>query len=161
MNNIVFEYKINLNHIILSNTNLDTLDIFELKNFFNGHIYIFFNIDDKKKRNFIVLSTGILDYIKQFDNLIIYLDKGNKESFTVSSDFYSNSLNYIYTSEKDILEIQEVNSLLFNINCRYKDFKKVYKKFRKNTLDELILLFPKLEQNLTFKEYFIDNNFTK
>ncbi|QQV02243.1 MULTISPECIES: hypothetical protein [Chryseobacterium] len=161
MNTIIFDYKIDFTEINSYNYDLDMLDIFQLKNVFKGHIFICFYVDDKRKRNFILLDTGILDYINQFDKLITYIDKGNKETFTVSSDYYSNSMNYIYNLENDILEIYETNSAIFNINCKYEVFKKAYKKFRKNTINELLFLYPKLQQNSAFNEYFCNNNFIK
>lgn len=154
MDKVFFDYSIDLQKVIQLEDAI--LDIYKLKNIFNGRIFIFFDSENKKKRNFILLETGILDYILQFDNLISYIDKGNNESFTVSSDYYSNSLNYIRSNENDNLEIYEVNNALYNIICKYKDFKKGYEKFRKRTLNELIVLFPILEQNAVFKEHFFN-----
>lgn len=154
MSNILFDYKIETGQITCHYPHLETLTLFRLKNIFSGSLYIFFDKNDKNKRNFILLETGILDYINQFDHMISYIDKGNIETFTVSSDYYSNSLNYLYHPKNGMLEIDEVNNALFSISCTYEDFKKAYKKFRKKILDELVMLFPKLAQNSIFTAYF-------
>ncbi|MDR6157660.1 translation elongation factor P/translation initiation factor 5A [Chryseobacterium sp. SLBN-27] len=156
MDRLFFDHKLDLEIIKHENElDLTLLDLFKLKNVFNGRIYIFFDFNSRKKRNFIILETGIIDYILQFDNLISYLDKGNNETFTVSNDYYSNSLNYIYSKENDRLEIFEVNNNLFTIICKYSDFKKAYNGFRKRVLKELIILYPNLTYNKIFIEYFI------
>lgn len=154
MSNILFDYRIETGQITCHYPDLEALNLFQLKNIFSGCLYIFFDKDDKNKRNFILLETGILDYINQFDHMISYIDKGNIETFTVSSDCYSNSLNYLYHAKNGILEIDEVNNALFSIRCKYEDFKKTYKKFRKKILDELVMLFPELAKNSIFIAYF-------
>lgn len=105
-----------------------------------------------------MLKTDIIDYILQFDNVISYIDKGHEETFTVSSDYYSNSLNYFHTKENDNFEIYEVNNALYRINCKYTDFKKSYLKFRKRILNELIIILPQLKFSIIFKEYFFMND---
>lgn len=154
MNKIFFDYKIDL-FVIAQDNQIDykEYELYQLKGICNGRIYIFFDYD-KKKRNFMLLETGILDYILQFDNLFSYLDAGNYETFTVSGDYYSNNLSYIYSKENDTLEIHDVNSDLYYITCKYKDFKKAYEKFRKKTLLELITFYPEFKNNKYFIEYF-------
>lgn len=153
---VFFDYTIDLQKVYDQGSSIDfqKLDIFSLKTIFSGRIYILFDSENTKKRNFILLKTGIIDYILQFDNLISYINKGNNETFTVSSDYYSNSLNYFYSSENDNFEIHEVNDALYTITCKYMDFQKGYKKFRKKTLNELIILFPELKQNMIFNEIY-------
>lgn len=156
MSEILFDYKIDLTTITQENKkDFKLINIDDLKRFCNGRIYIFFNYESSKKRNFILLETGIIDYILQFDNLISYIDNGNNETFTVSCDYYSNSLNYNYFKENNCLEIYEVNNALFTITCKYKDFKREYEKFRKKVLGELIVFYPELTYNKYFVEYFV------
>lgn len=149
MSSVFFDYKLEHN-VIFEVTAIKDYDIYDLKKNFMGTIYI--NHPERR----IVLETGILDYIHQFDSMFSYIDKGNNETFTVSCDFYSNSLDYFYNEDTNELIISESNIGLFKISCNYSDFKQSYKKFRKTTLGKLILLFPQLKENTTFKKYFIN-----
>lgn len=154
MNSVLFGYK--LENKIVEDITIKYCDIYDLKKKIRGSIYIYFDYSNIKTRKKIILETGILDYILQFDSLFSYLDKGNNEAFTVSYDFYSNSLDYFYNNDINELIISESNNGLFRISCNYTDFKQGYKKFRKKTLNELTILFPQLKQNITFKKYFIN-----
>ncbi|SHK57492.1 hypothetical protein [Epilithonimonas mollis] len=155
MNKVFFDYKLDLIEIKKENQlDFTELDIHKLKNMLNGRIYVFFEYDNPKKRNFMLLDTGIIDYLIQFNNVLTYIDKGNSETFTVSRDYYSNSLDYFYSKENDSLKISEVNSALYTIICNYKDFKKNYEKFRKKVLNELVVFYPQLKENNAFKEHF-------
>lgn len=155
---IYFDYKLHLSEIEnCKKINLNSLSFVELyADLFEGNIYIFFNYNQNDtERNFIFLKTGILDYLLQFDSVINEIDNGNYNIFSVSSDYYSNSLSYYYSEENDEFEIHEVNDNLFTINCNYSQFKIEYKKFKKNTLDDLIFYFPQLMENDEFINHFI------
>lgn len=157
MNKVLFDYKIDLLIITQeNNNNFDIYDIDYLKGFFNGRIYIFFDYDNHIKRNFIMLETGILDYILQFDMFFSYALNDKEKINLVSCDYYSNSLDFLYYKENNNLEISEVNSALYTISCNYNEFRKAYEKFRKKTLDELVVFYPQLKKNKYFIEYFID-----
>lgn len=154
MSKVFFDYKIDITTINEESLlDFNSLNIYDLKNLFKGRMYIFFDWNNKN-RNFMFLETGILDYIVQFDELFSYIDKGNSKSFTVSNDYYSNNLNYLYSRENDDLQIYEVNSALYSIICKYKDFKKGYTIFRKKALSEIVILYPNLKTNSTFIETF-------
>ncbi|WP_347216205.1 hypothetical protein [Chryseobacterium sp.] len=150
MSSIFFDYKLEPN-IIFEDKTVKDYDLYDLKKNFRGTIYI----NHPKKK--VALETGILDYIDQFDSMFSYIDEGNNETFTVSCDFYSNSLDYLYHEDTDELIISESNSGLFKISCNYSDCKQSYKKFRKTTLDKLIILFPPLKENSAFKKHFIND----
>ncbi|CAH0250461.1 hypothetical protein MP478_15980 [Chryseobacterium sp. WG14] len=153
MNSIFFEYK--LENEIFDNIKIKYYDIYDLKKSFSGVIYIHIHYSTGERKE-IILETGILDYINQFDSMFSHIDEGNNEAFTVSYDFYSNSLDYLYNEHTNELVISESNAGLFKINCNYDDFKQSYKKFRKKTLNKLIVSFPQLKENSAFKKYFID-----
>ncbi len=154
---VFFDYKIDLSEMKKENQiDFSSLSFQELyANLFEGRIYIFFNHRDERiKKDFILLKTGIIDYILQFDGIIEEIDGGNNETFTVSADYYSNSLKYFYSDINDELTILEVNDNLFSIICKYSDFKLGYKNFRKIVLEELIYYYPKLKDNIEFIKYF-------
>ncbi|MGL5234366.1 MAG: hypothetical protein ACRC8Z_06400 [Empedobacter falsenii] len=156
--NIYFDYKLSLSEIEnCRKTNFNNLSFIELySTLFEGNIYLFFNYNQsEEERKFIILKTGILDYLLQFDGVIDEIDNGNYNTFSVSSDYYSNSLQYIYSNQNDELKIHEVNDNLFTVNCKYSQFKSEYIKFRKNTLEELIFYFPELMNNIDFINHFI------
>ncbi|KFF27100.1 hypothetical protein [Chryseobacterium vrystaatense] len=153
MENISFDYKIDLATIAAeSQMDFESFDIHNLKGFFNGKIYVFFH--EKNKRNFIVLETGIVDYLLQFDDLILSIGKGIYKTFTISCDYYSNNLLYEYSSINNTLIINEGNANSYTISCNYDDFKKGYLKFRKRVLRELSILYPGLSSSQAFLEYF-------
>lgn len=155
MNKVFFDYKIDLSVITQENLNdYKTFELYQLKGICYGHIYIFFDYNNRKKRNFILLETGILDYILQFDMLFSYNLDDKDQINLVSGDYYSNSLDFTYTKATDDLKIYDINNALYTIICKYKDFKKSYKIFRKKVLNELIIFYPQLEENNDFLEHF-------
>ncbi len=90
MKKVTFEYNIPINNIIQDKANFDVrnLDYDGLKGIMNGCIFIFF----EPQRNYIILQTGIFDYLKQLLAVIEEIDGGNYSTFAVSCDWYSNSL---------------------------------------------------------------------
>jgi|GEM_PF-2895016 len=155
--NVYFDYKIDLFEIKKENQiDFSALSFQELyANLFDGRIYIFFNCKEKEiRKDFILLKTGIIDYILQFDGIIEEIDGGNNETFTVSADYYSNSLKYFYSDISDELTISEVNDNLFSITCNFSEFKLAYKNFRKLVLEELIYYYPKLKDHIEFINHF-------
>lgn len=154
MENIFFDYKIDLVSTNEENKlDFKAFEIHDLKSFFNGKIYVFFQY--KNKRNFMILETGIVDYLLQFDDLILSIEKGIYKTFTISCDYYSNNFLYEYSNVNNNLTINEGNANLYTISCDYDDFKKAYLKFRKRTLRELGILYPTLIGNKTFNEFFL------
>lgn len=152
MGKVFFDFKIDLRHVQDYNIDFKNSDIYELKAHFEGNIYILFNYLDT--RDFICLEAGIFDYILQFDAVVQSIENGAQEAFSVSRDFYSNSLHYTVGSLQDDLIIYEVNNAAFKIHCKFKDFKKGYISFRKKILSEISDLFPELSYNVEFIKIF-------
>ncbi len=141
-----FDYSIPIRTIQsdLSNFDIVNLSLNELKGIAYGKLYVFFDAS-----TYIVLETGIIDYSLQFDGVIKEIDSGNNNPFSVSCDWYSNSLNYQY-DKNDSLTIYEVNSGDFEITTKYSLFKKGFLKFKKRILEELVYYYPDLEKNQSF-----------
>lgn len=149
MKNVKFEFYIPLNNVIQDKANFDiaNLDYDELKGIANGSIFIFF----EPQRNYIILQTGIFDYLKQLMGVIEEIESGNYSPFSVSCDWYSNSLKFSYIKNSDEISIRDGNTDNFNITTKYTLFKKSFKKFYDKTMKELILYYPELINNVSFK----------
>lgn len=149
MKNVIFEYNIPINNVVNDKSNFDiaALNYDELKGICNGSIFIFF----EPQHQYIILRTGIFDYLKQILGVIKEIDSGNYNPFSVSCDWYSNSLEFSYQKDVDALTIRDVNNNSFNITTKYSLFKKSFKKFYDKTMTELILYYPELVNNPVFK----------
>src|SRR5688500_15392830 len=99
MEKVIFEYciKLNVSKAERSNFDIPKLDIDELKGIANGKMFVFF----EPKRDYMILETGIIDYLLQFKSVIDEIDSGNYNTFSVSCDYYSNSLKYLYDNKTD------------------------------------------------------------
>jgi hypothetical protein len=96
MEKVILDYKLDFSQIQFENlSDICNKDINELKGSFNGKIYIFFQ-SDNFGRNYIILETGIIDYLIQFKNVIAEIEIGNYTPFSVSCDFYNNNFHYKY-----------------------------------------------------------------
>lgn len=156
MEKVFFDYKLNISTILEKNDiKLKSYDIHELKSFVYGNIYIFFYYHTSK-RDFIVLETGIIDYLLQFDDLFLSIEKGIYKTFTISCDYYSNNLLYKYSIKSNIINISEGNANLYTIDCNYDIFKMAYMNFRKKIIKELITFYPDLNTNVCFVKNFIE-----
>ncbi len=149
MKNVTFEFYIPINNVIQDKANFDitNLNYDELKGIANGSIFIFF----EPQRNYIILRTGVFDYLKQLLGVIEEIESGNYSPFSVSCDWYSNSLEFSYIKNLDELSIRDVNTDNFNITTKYTLFKKSFKKFYDKTMKELTLYYPELTNNVNFK----------
>ena len=128
---------------------ISQLDIDELKGICNGSIYIFF----EPHREYIILDTGIIDYLIQLRNVIEEIDSGNHETFSVSCDYYSNSLDFIYYEKEDRLKISDANDQEFEIEIKYSSFEERFSKFLFVTINDLILNYPELKNNRAFSSW--------
>ena len=148
MKKVIFEYCLNVKAAETDRLQFNILDLDEtaLKKISNGTIYIFF----EPQRSYIILKTGIIDYLIQFKTVINEIDSGNLTPFSVSRDYYSNSLNYQYDPTTDDLFIIETNSREFVIQSKYKLFKKSFLYFYKQTMNDLLIYYPELISNPTF-----------
>lgn len=159
MEEIIFDYKLDLKVVDSERKagNIKDYDTDWLKGICNGRIFIFFDSTNCKKRNFMLLETGIIDYLLQFDNMFSYKEEPGYIFSLVSCDYYSNSIYFKYTLPNN-LEIKEGNGGIYSINCKYKSFKKAYMNFRKKVIGELAIYYPELLENNSFKENFLKNS---
>lgn len=148
MKKVIFDYTLSLSEIQISNEliNQKELSIDELKSIANGNIYIFF----EPQRNYISLETGIIDYLIQLKNVIKEIKLGNNTPFSVSCDWFSNSLSFEYEPPTNILTIREVNDNKFKIKTRLNIFEISFIKFEQRVLRDFEFLFPKLNLNQNF-----------
>lgn len=151
MEKIIFEYclKLNVSQEERKRFDLPRLDNNELKAIANGKMFVFF----EPQREYMVLETGIIDYLLQFKSVIDEIDSGNYNTFSVSCDYYSNSLEYSFDSKTGKLKIVEVNGGDFEITTKYEKFKSSFLKFYKNTIKELFLYYPELQDNEIFLNF--------
>ncbi|MDQ6528088.1 hypothetical protein [Flavobacterium sp. LHD-85] len=156
MGEIIFDYKLDLKVVESERKagNIREYDIDWLKGICNGRIFIFFDSVNSEKRNFMLLETGIIDYLLQFENMFSYKEEPDYVFSLVSCDYYSNS-NYFKYTLPDNLEIKEGNGGIYVINCKYSSFKKSYENFRKKVIGELIVYYPELLENNSFKDIFL------
>ncbi|UUC46756.1 hypothetical protein [Flavobacterium cerinum] len=148
MSKVRFEYILKYSTIKSDKENLDIaeLSLPGLKKIAFGKIVVFF----APKKEYILLETGIIDYLEQFRIIIKEIDSGNHNPFSVSSDWYSNSLKYFYDKKSDKIRILESNDNEFDIMTDYTSFKKAYSKFRENTIKDIIECYPELKNNEAF-----------
>jgi hypothetical protein len=148
MGKVIFDYclKLNVFQDERSNYDIAKLDIDELKSIANGKIFVFF----EPQREYMVLKTGFIDYLLQFKSVINEIDTGNYNAFSVSCDYYSNSLDYFYDYKTGKLNIVEVNGGDFEIVTKYEQFKNAFLKFYSKTMQELTLYYPELKDNKVF-----------
>lgn len=130
-----------------TNNNVEKLSLDELKGIMNGNLFIIF----EPQREYIILRTGIFDYLKQIQGVIEEIEQGNLTPFSVSCDWYSNNLSYKYEKSNDQLRIIDVNEQRFEIVTSYKLFKKAFDKFYKQAIEDILLLYPALRNNFQFK----------
>ncbi|HBS11072.1 MAG TPA: hypothetical protein DEO36_00805 [Flavobacteriaceae bacterium] len=145
MKKILFDFTLNVQNVAFERKNLDisNLDLDNLKGIANGKMYIFF----EPQRKYIKLETGIIDYLLQLKNVIEEIQTGNYTPFSVSCDWYSNSLKYDFENNSGILIIKETNENLFEIKTKFKIFQKSFIKFYEKVLLDLEIYYPELLHN--------------
>jgi hypothetical protein len=148
MEKIIFDFclKLNVSQDERSSYDIAKLDIDELKGIGNGKIFVFF----EPQREYMVLKTGLIDYLLQFKSVIDEIDSGNYNTFSVSCDYYSNNLEYFYDYKTGKLKIAEVNGAHFKITTEYDNFKSSFLKFYAKTMQELTFYYPELKDNKVF-----------
>ena len=126
--------------------NLKELDLWGLKELAEGKIFIFF----EPQRTYLILDEiGIIDYLIQFRSVISSVDSGIHETFSVSSDYYNGSLTYSLKAGGDFFIRDDWG---VKIKTNYYAFKKALKKFDKDTMQELLLIYPELVKNKNFQK---------
>lgn len=148
MEKVIFDFSLRKSQI---KKELDSYDYSkfnedELKGIAMGKMYIFF----ETQREYIILETGMIDYLIQIRDVIQEIKNGNYFTFSVSCDYYSNSLGYEYDDIRGVLTIVETNNRLFKISTNFLAFKKGFEKFPKMVITELELEYPELLLNEAF-----------
>jgi hypothetical protein len=125
---------------------LATLDERSVRRFARGRIFITF----EDPRQFILIDSEVLDYILQLKGVIAEIDSGNHKTFTVSPDYYNNNLQFTYSKADELIEIYEVNGGDFKIVVPFVDFRAAILQFYRQSLDELLLLYPAVSNSHFF-----------
>lgn len=126
--------------------NISGLDEKGLRRIAKGKIFIIF----PKLREYIVIDSEVYDYLDQLRGVIHQIDGGNRETFSVSGDYFSNNLRFTYEPSTKALEIYDVNGGEFSINVAYKDFRASFLSFYKRALTDLVAMYPELKNNQEF-----------
>lgn len=149
MKKIIFDYSIKANVVNneIASFDIEKLTYDELKGIMNGCLFIFF----EPQREYIILRTGIFDYLRQIQAVIEEIEDGNSKPFSISCDWYSNHLKYEYEKSNDQLKIIEANGQTFEITTSFKLFKNTFKKFYQETIKDIYIMYPDLKNNSYFK----------
>ena len=147
MQEVIFDFSLSLSALEEDKKlKLKELDLWGLKALAEGKIFIFF----EPQRTYLILDEiGIIDYLIQFRSVISSVDSGIHETFSVSSDYYNGSLTYSLKTGGDFFIRDDWG---VKIKTNYYAFKKALKKFDKDTMQELLLLYPGLADNKNFQE---------
>ena len=148
MMNIQFDLSIRPTTALSDRQRLEIalLDTRELRRFAKGKIFL--TIDNP--RNFMVIDSEVLDYLDQLKGVIRQIDIGNHKTFTVSGDYFSNSLDFTYTPSSKMLTIYEANGGDFTINLPYRDFKSAFLSFYDQAMTDIQIIYPELRKNKEF-----------
>ncbi|AFC23604.1 hypothetical protein [Saprospira grandis] len=147
MQEVIFDFSLSLSALEEDKKlKLKELDLWGLKELAEGKIFIFF----EPKRTYLILDEiGIIDYLIQFRSVISSIDSGIHETFSVSSDYYNGSLTYSLKAGGDFFIRDDWG---VKIKTNYYAFKKAVKKFDKDSMQELLLIYPELAENKNFQE---------
>ncbi len=104
----------------------------------------------EEPRQSIEIESEIIDYLDQLMGVVQYLDSGNTESFTVSADYFSNNLRFLYDRSTMNLTIKDVNNGERQVTVPYNDFRQSFLKFYKQATRDLEMLYPELSENKEF-----------
>jgi hypothetical protein len=127
-----------------------SLDEIGLRRISRGRIFIF----DDKQRAYFVIESQVLDYAKQLAGVIFEFDRGNRETFAVSPDFFSNNLRFRLEQQSGEMEIYDVNGGNFCFNFKYKQFKDAIQRFCAGIREEFQSYYPELKDNTAFLRLF-------
>jgi len=127
--------------------NVRTLDEIGLRKIGQGRLFLF----DDKQRTYFVVESQVLDYANQLVGVISEFDLGNRETFAVSPDFFSNNIRFRLDQQSREVEVYEVNGGSFCLNFKYKHFKEASREFYKGVLEDFKIYYPELEDNVAFR----------
>ena len=125
-----------------------SLDEKGLRKLGKGRLYVI----DNKRRSFFVIDSQVLDYANQLVGVVSEFERGNRETFAVSPDFFSNNLSFKYDPQTKQVEVYEVNGGSFRLLFPYKPFKDSLRQFYIGLLDDYLSYYPELEDNHAFQQ---------
>jgi hypothetical protein len=96
----------------------------------------------------------VLDYATQLAGVISEFDRGNRETFAVSPDFFSNNLRFRLDQQSGETEVYEVNGANFCLHFKYKQFKEAVQRFCTGVREDFRIYYPELEDNIAFLRLF-------
>ena len=124
------------------------LDEKGLRKLGKGRLYVI----DNKRRRFFVIDSQVLDYANQLVGVVSEFERGNRETFAVSPDFFSNNLSFKYDPQAKQVEVYEVNGGSFRLLFPYKPFKDSLRQFYRGLLDDYLSYYPELVENHAFQQ---------
>lgn len=124
------------------------LDEKGLRKLGKGRLYVI----DNKRRRFFVIDSQVLDYANQLVGVVSEFERGNRETFAVSPDFFSNNLSFKYDPQAKQVEVYEVNGGSFRLLFPYKPFKDSLRQFYSGLLDDYLSYYPELVENHAFQQ---------
>ena len=110
---ITFDYSLRPATVSSDRRSFDIrrLDEKGLRKLGKGRLYII----DNKRRSFFVIDSQVLDYANQLVGVVSEFERGNRETFAVSPDFFSNNLSFKYDPQAKQVEVYEVNGGSFRL----------------------------------------------
>lgn len=123
------------------------LDAAGLRKLGHGRVFVF----DDEQRVYFVVESPVLDYAEQLAGVVSQFDRGSRETFAVSPDFFSNNLRFTLDTQCREVEVYEANGGRFRLHFRYKQFKEVVSKFYGEVLEGFRSHYPELEDNVAFR----------
>ena len=130
-----------------STFNMHTLDEVGLRKIGRGRLFV---VDDKQRVYFIV-DSQVLDYANQLVGVVSEFERGNRETFAVSPDFFSNNLRFTLDPQSRDMEVYEENGGSFRLNFKYKAFKEAIRIFYQGMLKDFLHYYPELSDNIAFQ----------
>lgn len=104
----------------------------------------------------IVIESEVLDYLDQLRGVLSQIDGGNRKTFTVSGDYYSNSFFYTFDPETEDVIIREVNEGSLAVCVPYNAFKQAIVSFYWQAMHDLQVLYPELQHNVAFNAVYLE-----
>lgn len=147
--NVFFDYQLSYQTIVVEKNIFDfsILDETELNRIARGKLVVFF----EKKRNYIIIEDSILSYINQIKFALTDIESGHFNISTVSRyDWYSNNIQFTYNEESKKLRLYDINDQEFTIQIDYSKFRNAFNNFSKSFVEQIVDLYPGLQDNPTF-----------
>lgn len=149
---VIIDYSLKPSTVRKDRSDLDlrNLDEVGLRKIGKGRLFAF----DDKQRVFFVVESPVLDYANQLAGVVFEFDRGSRETFAVSPDFFSNNLRFRLDQQLRDIEVYEVNGGCFRLSFRYKQFRDAVRDLYKSVLEDFCVYYPELRDNEAFQELF-------